>query len=123
MVTDPKEPKDDHAVEACNEVRLIGRVSTEPEERVMPSGDPMLQFRLVVRRDPTQSSRSKQTVDVLECVAWRAAVRRSVSGWRSGDVVEISGSVRRRFYRADGGAASRYEIEVLRGRILRRATT
>ena len=123
MVTETKETKDDSAVEACNEVRLIGRVSTEPEERVMPSGDPMLQFRLVVRRDPTQSSRSKQTVDVLECVAWRGAVRRSVSGWRTGDVVEISGSVRRRFYRADGGAASRYEIEVLRGRILRRATT
>ena len=34
--------------EAVNEVRLVGRVSQTPEERVLPSGDVLWTFRVVV---------------------------------------------------------------------------
>jgi single-strand DNA-binding protein len=104
--------------ETANEVRLVGRVSQEPEERVLPSGDTIWTFRVVVPR-PERPGRA--TVDALECAAWSARARRSVSGWHAGDVVEVSGSMRRRFFRGAGGAASRVEVEMSSGRVIRRA--
>jgi single-strand DNA-binding protein len=105
-----------------NDVVLVGRVSAEPQTRELPSGDPMLSFRVVVRRP--EGSRSSVPVDTLDCTAWRADVRRVVARWRPGDRVELQGAVRRRFWRAGGGGgapSSRWEIEVSRARRLERA--
>lgn len=101
-----------------NEVRLVGRVSGEPEERVLPSGDRLMTFRVVVRRE---QPRGRQTVDALECVAWSARCRRSVARWCDGDAVELTGSLRRRFYRAGATTVSRVEVEAFRARLIRRA--
>jgi len=102
----------------ANEVRLVGRVSGTPVERELPSGDRMWTFRVVV---PRSSPRGRQTVDALECVAWTPRTRRSVASWQDGDVVELSGALRRRFYRAGAATVSRVEVEASRGRIIRRA--
>ena len=104
----------------ANEVRLVGRVSGQPEERVLPSGDRLVTFRVVVARE---QPRGRQTVDALECVAWSARCRRSVSRWADGDIVELSGSLRRRFYRAGVATVSRVEVETSRARIIRRAAS
>lgn len=104
----------------ANEVRLVGRVSGSPEEKVLPSGDRLWSFRVVVAR---AAPRGRQTVDALECVAWSSRVRRSVATWRDGDVVELSGALRRRFYRAGAATVSRVEVEATRTRIIRRAAT
>jgi len=37
---------------AVNSVRLVGRVSAEPEHRELPSGDQLVQLRVVVARPP-----------------------------------------------------------------------
>ena len=108
--------------DALNEVRLIGRVSAEPEERVLPSGDTLWTLRVVVGRE-VQTGRSRQTVDVLECAVWTGRVRRSVAAWHAGDVVEVQGALRRRFFQTGGGPASRVEVEVVSGRVIRRAAT
>jgi single-strand DNA-binding protein len=50
-------------------------------------------------------------------------VRRSALSWEPGDVVEVEGSIRRRFFRTGGGAASRVEVEVSAGRLVRRAAS
>ena len=107
---------------AVNEVRLQGRVSARPEERVLPSGDAVLTLRLVVSREGPRHG-SRQSVDVLECAVWSARLRRTVAGWGEGDVVEVRGAVRRRFFRSGAGTASRVEIEVATGRVIRRAST
>ena len=39
-----------HDERPVNEVRLCGRLAAEPEERVLPSGDSLVTFRLVVAR-------------------------------------------------------------------------
>ena len=36
--------------------------------------------------------------------------------WNKDDRVEIEGSIRRRFFRASGGKASRFEVEVTKAR-------
>lgn len=107
------------AVAAVNDVRLVGRVAAEPVTRTLPSGDRLVSFRLVVDRAP--GGRSRQSVDALECVAWTARVQRSVLKWQTGDVVEVSGAIRRRFFRGAGGAASRVEVEVVSAKVRRRA--
>lgn len=108
-------------LETLNEVRLRGRVSAEPEEREMPSGDTLVAFRVVVARPPDPKRSTK--VDALECVAWSARTKRSVRSYRVGDVVEVDGELRRRFFRTAAGPASRVEVEVTSARVVRRART
>ena len=102
-----------------NEVVLVGRVASDPEEKQLPSGDTVWLFRLVVRRPEGMASRQK--VDSLECCAWTPRVQRSIRGWREGDQVEVGGAIRRRFFRGSAGAQSRVEVEVSSARLRRRA--
>lgn len=102
---------------ARNEVVLCGRVSMAAEERSLPSGDTVLTTRVIVDRPPPRrrrsgSGRSRQPVDAIDCVAWIARVRQTVRRWQPGDVVLVSGSIRRRFYRIDGRPVSRVEVEI-----------
>lgn len=107
--------------ETANSVRLVGRLSKDPEERILPSGDAVWTFRVVVPRRPP--GRTRQAVDALECAAWSGRARRSVSRWSAGDLVEVSGELHRRFFRAGGGVASRVEVEMTSGRVIRRAAS
>ena len=108
-------------VEPVNEVRLVGRVSQQPEERVLPSGDSVWVFRVVVGRSGERRPGARPGVDALECAVWSGRVRRSVATWAVDDVVEVTGAVRRRGRSAGGAAASRVEVEVVTGRLIRRA--
>ena len=110
-----------------NEVRLVGRLAAVPVARELPSGDRLLQFRLVVARAPSGRTggggRRAPTVDTLDCAAWRRDVQRTLGSSQVGDVLEVTGALRRRFWRTPGGAASRSEVEVLRVRRRLRAAT
>lgn len=106
--------------ECRNEVTLVGRVSQAPVERILPSGDALWVFRIVVPRPEGHGGRPG-AVDALDCAVWGGRARRVVQGWRSGDVVRVAGAVRRRFFRAGGGGpASRVEVEVAQARLIRR---
>lgn len=104
-----------------NEVVVVGRLSTAALTRRLPSGDLLMSWRIVVDRPPARrrSDARAQSVDVVDCIAWSARVRRSAGGWELGDVVELRGSLRRRFWRtAGGGLQSRAEVEVTGARRL-----
>ena len=108
---------------ARNEVLLVGRVSGTPEQRELPSGDSIVAWRIVVDRIPARPRPEgvrAATVDTFDCVAWTPGLRRSARGLADGDVVELEGALRRRFWRAGAGAVSRCELEVSRVRRLRR---
>lgn len=109
----------DSSVDHANDVHLVGRVAATPVERTLPSGDVLIQWRLIV--DRAGGERTGRTVDVLACAAWTAKVRRSVRSWNPGDVVEVDGALRRRFWRAPTGTANRYEVEARTVRRLERA--
>ena len=107
---------------SSNRVRLRGRVSTGPTQRELPSGSVVVAVRVSVPRDPSPMTRSsRQSVDWLDCSAWGAAQRRTASTWREGDEVEIEGALRRRSSRSAAGFMTRVEVEILRGRVVRRA--
>jgi single-strand DNA-binding protein len=103
-----------------NEVLLTGRVAAEAFEREMPSGDVVVEMRLIVRRRPQRGAVPRQAVDTIDCVAWLAAPRKALLGLDPGDIVELRGELHRRFFRGPG-AVSRYEVEVHKTRRLARA--
>lgn len=86
-----------------NHIVLTGRVSGEPVERTMPSGDKVVSFRLVVPRD-------EGGVDTIDCAVWSAALRRKVMNMADHEA-HLSGQLRRRFWQTANGPASRYEVE------------
>lgn len=110
-----------------NEVLLVGRLAAAAELRELPSGTPLVTFRLIVDRSVARARVAPQplparpTIDTLDCAAYTPGVHRSSAGWSPGDVLEVTGALRRRFWRAPTGAASRYEVEVGKVRRLRRA--
>lgn len=104
-----------------NEVLLVGRLSAEPEVRVLPSGDEITTWRLVVAREDAAEGRPGQ--DTIDCTAWSTRPRRSASTWMAGDVVEVEGALRRRFWKTPAALASRCEVEVRRVRRVAKAAT
>ena len=103
-----------------NEVHLVGRLAVEPARRELPSGDVLISFRLVVSRPPGRKRATERSpsVDTLDCAAWRRDVQRSLARLQPGDLLEVHGSLRRRFWRVGPAAASRSEVEVTRVRRL-----
>lgn len=106
-----------------NEVVLVGRLTAAAQERELPSGDVLVSWRIVVDRPalPRVEGRRATTVDTLDCVTWRKPVSRGVVRWQVGDTIEVSGALRRRFWRSERGPASRTEVEVFHARRLQRA--
>ncbi|PSL03524.1 single-strand DNA-binding protein [Haloactinopolyspora alba] len=96
-----------------NEVRLVGRVAAEPSVTMLPSGDELVTARLVVQRPRPPAGRGKRRqVDTVMCAAWSSLLRRRLRIWNPGDTVEVTGALRRRFWRGESGSRSRFEIEV-----------
>jgi single-strand DNA-binding protein len=109
--------------EHVNEVRLIGRLAAPPEHRQLPSGDELVVFRVVVNRADSRrrrGARAGPSVDTIDCACWRGDVRRVVSGWHAGELVEVRGALWRRFWRGPLGPVSRCEVAVSKARRLSR---
>ena len=93
----------------CNEVLLVGRVSSQGVERDLPSGDKVVEFRVVVDRLARRGK--KREVDTLDIAAWSASARRRALTLKVDEWVEVNGAVRRRFWQAPTGLASRWQVE------------
>ena len=98
--------------QAANSVQLVGHVSGEPIERQLPSGDHLVSFRVVVPRSAAARRRTRQSVDTVECSAWSATVRRTAMRLAVGDLVAVSGELRRTFRRNRAGVRSWVTVDV-----------
>jgi single-strand DNA-binding protein len=109
-----KQPKKSKDIEAkdffpVNEVRLVGRVTSLAIEKELPSGDKVVEFRVVIGRGKIRNG--KKEVDSLDIAAWSARARKAALAVKIDTWVEVKGSVRRRFWRAPTGLASRWQVE------------
>lgn len=97
-----------------NEVVLLGRVSGPAVARSLPSGDEVVQLRVVVRRPPARrgASGTATGVDTIDLACWTAALRRKALALEDGAIIRVEGALRRRFWRSPAGPVSRYEVEV-----------
>ena len=76
---------------SLNDVMLRGRVSDVAVEKTLPSGDKVVEFRLIVSRD------KQPGVDTLDIGSWSSKSRRIALSLTPDEWVEISGSIHRRF--------------------------
>jgi single-strand DNA-binding protein len=96
-----------------NDVVLRGRLSAPPELRPLPSGDTLLLFKIVVRREQTRPRGPRS--DVITCVSYLPALQRYAAAWTTVEVVEVVGALQRRFWRTPTGTAVAYEVNCRRG--------
>jgi single-strand DNA-binding protein len=96
---------------ASNEVVLVGRVNAAAKSKELPSGDRVVEFRLIV--DRAASRGKKREVDTLDIAAWSASARKSALAIKPDQWVEVRGAVRRRFWQAPHGLASRWQVEAI----------
>jgi single-strand DNA-binding protein len=94
----------DHSL---NDLLLRGRVSAEATTKELPSGDKVVEFRLIVTRT------EREGVDTLDIAAWSAKSRKTALTLKPDQWVEISGSIHRRFWQSPGGLASRWQVEAI----------
>lgn len=93
-----------------NHIVLVGRVTAEPALRELPSGDHVATWRVTVTRPP-QEQRSSAKVDAVNCFSFDPRLHAATRDWQIGDVVEVSGALRRRFWRTAAGVSSVFEVE------------
>ena len=96
---------------ASNEVLLVGRVNAAAKSKELPSGDRVVEFRLIVDRAAARGK--KREVDTLDIAAWSASARKSALSIKPDQWVEVRGAVRRRFWQAPHGLASRWQVEAI----------
>ena len=121
-------------------VSVIGRLGARHQSRELPSGIALTSFTVIVDRPPERKGRTGKngkngkngkgtgsggsggrsaiSVDSIACVTSRASVSDALDRWEPGTVVEIEGSLRRRFWRAGTGLGSAMDVDV---RTMRRA--
>jgi single-strand DNA-binding protein len=95
-----------------NEVLLRGRLAAASTEIPLPSGDIAGVFRVIVERAPDRMRATGARVDSIECKVYTADLRRRIARFSPGDVLEVHGTLQRRFFRSGGAAVSRYDVVV-----------
>jgi single-strand DNA-binding protein len=109
-----------------NSVQLIGELATGAEVRALPNGDEVVGCRIVVRTGSVgygggHKAAPPVRTDSIDCVTSVVALRKRLLSYGPGDVIEVSGALRHRYWRGPGGLNSRYEVELTSVRRRRRA--
>ena len=92
---------------SLNDLLLRGRVSAVATSKELPSGDKVVEFRLIITRE------NREGVDTLDIAAWSAKSRKTALSLNPDEWVEISGAIHRRFGQSPGGLASRWQVEAI----------
>ncbi len=90
---------------SLNDLLLRGRVSAPATTKELPSGDKVVEFRLIISRQ------DREGVDTLDIAAWSGKSRKTALSLKSDEWIEVSGSIHRRFWQSPAGLASRWQIE------------
>jgi single-strand DNA-binding protein len=90
---------------SLNDLLLRGRVSAPAIEKELPSGDKVVEFRLIITR------LEREGVDTLDIAAWSAKMRKAALSLKADEWIEVSGSIHRRFWQSPQGVASRWQVE------------
>ena len=88
-----------------NDVRLVGRSSGPALEKELPSGDKVVEIRIVVARD------DRDGYDTLDVALWSAALRKRALSLKDNEWIEVVGALRRRFWKTGNAVASRWQVE------------
>lgn len=113
QIADPASAPD----EIVNDVRIVGRASGAPDRRTLPSGDEVVHLRVVVARPGGGADTVPVSVGPAPArgrpgpgqVGRRLLAQ--AERLRTGETVEVTGALRRRWWATPGGRASRIEVQ------------
>ncbi len=88
-----------------NNVCEIGRLTSDVELKMTPSGKSVCAFTIAVYR-------TKEITDFLPCVAWGQTAERVTKYFRKGNMIGIKGSLQRRNF-TDKNGNKRTTIEIV----------
>lgn len=92
-----------------NCVQLIGRLTANPELKILPSGVEVVAFSLAVGRDYKNKAGEYDT-DFFRCVAYRGTAKILAKYTKKGDLIGVVGALRQNTYEKDGKRFSLVEI-------------
>src|SRR5262245_17543744 len=98
---------------SLNDVKLVGRLTRDPELRYTPQGTPVCHFRVAVSRSykDRNSSEWKEEVAFVPCSVWRETAERCGQRLKKGSPVFIEGRLKSRDWQTKEGQ-KRFELEV-----------
>ncbi|MFD3686250.1 single-stranded DNA-binding protein [Nocardiopsis sp. NPDC058631] len=111
-----------HEADHRNEIVVAGRITAEPLVRELPSGDRVATWRICVAR-PTDTRYAGRGFDSITCASFDHDLHEGIRAWRLGDVVRMSGELRRRTWRGREGVRSVCEVEARTATLLRAVGT
>jgi len=96
---------------ALNRVILIGRLTRDPELRLLPSGVPVATFTLAVDR-PFANQQGEREADFIDVVVWRKQAESVSNHLSKGCLVAVEGRLQVRRYETQEGQRRRV-VEVV----------
>ncbi len=104
-----------------NEILVAGRITARPHIRELPSGDRLATWRICVVR-PDDSRYGGRPVDSITCTSFDPLLHERIRLWKPGDVVRMTGELRRRTWRGrEGVVRSVCEVEARTATLVRAA--
>ena len=95
-----------------NRVILIGRLATDPEERITQNGYSSSKFRLAVDRRFARNAEGNPETDFFTVICWRQTAQFVNKYLQKGLRAAVEGSVQIREYTGDDGIR-RYMTEII----------
>jgi len=110
---------------SLNDVKLVGRLTKDPEVRFTTQGTPVCRFRLAVGRRyrDKNSNEWKEEVAFVGCVVWRESAERCGQRLKKGSPVFVEGRLKSHDWQTkEGQKRSDLEVEVSRIQFLESAS-
>ena len=107
-----------------NEVRLVGRLTRDPEVRYTPKGQAVARVDLAVNRRyrDTASGEWKDDTTFISCSVWREAAERVRERLKKGSPVYVEGRLKSRNWETkEGQKRTSIEVDIARIQFLEKA--
>lgn len=95
-----------------NKVFLLGRLTQDPQRRVLPSGQPVVNFGIATNRYYTQGDEKREETEFHNVVAFGKIAERVAQYLRKGSLVLVEGRLRTRNWQ-DSSGNKRYRTEII----------
>lgn len=109
---------------SLNDVKLVGRLTRDPELRYTPQGVPVCKFRVAVSRSykDRNSNEWKEEVAFVSCSVWRESAERCGQRLKKGSPVFIEGRLKSHDWQTkEGQKRSELEVDILKIQFLEMA--